>query len=126
MIFESVTYNLFLDNENEAYFLSALLNSSIPNKLIKDFQSKGLFGARHVHKKILDIYFPKFDENDEQHLQLAELSKQAHQKAKKYIEANSPQQSLTANRLGRLRIEIKKHLSKEMKEMDKIVKKLIG
>ncbi len=48
------TYNI-----NEAYYSIAILNSKIPNKMMKDFQSKGLFGARDVHKKILDIYFPE-------------------------------------------------------------------
>lgn len=125
-IIESKGYSYRTFDLREAYYLVGILNSSIPNLLMKDFQSRGLWGARDVHKKILDIYFPKYDENDEQHLQLAELSKQAHQKAKEYIEANPPKNSLTANRLGRIRVEIKKHLSKEMKEIDKIVKKLIG
>lgn len=46
---------------DEAFYLAAILNSSIPNTLMKDFQSKGLFGARHVSKKILDIPFPQFE-----------------------------------------------------------------
>lgn len=126
LVFDYTSYVLFSSDKNELFYFSGFLNSSIPNLIMKEFQARGLFGARHVSKKILDIYFPKFDENDEQHLQLAELSKQAHQKAKEYIEANPPKNSLTPNRLGRLRVEIKKHLSKEMKEIDRIVKKLIG
>jgi hypothetical protein len=94
--------------------------------MMKDFQAKGLFGERHVHKKILDIYFPKFEETDETHLHLAELGKAAHEKAEQYLKDNPPQKELTAIHLGRLRLDIKKHLSAEMKEIDKIVKKLIG
>jgi len=125
-VVESKGYSYRTFDLREAYYLVGILNSSIPNLLMKDFQSRGLWGARDVHKKILDVYFPKFDENNERHLKLAELSKGAHQKAKIYIESNPPKDSLTANRLGRLRVEIKKHLAKEMKEIDKIVKKLIG
>lgn len=125
-IIDTVTYVNYCSSINEAFYISSILNSSIPNSLIKDFQSKGLFGERHVHKKILDIYFPKYDEENEEHKALAELSKVCHAKAKKYIEENPPQQNLTANRLGRIRVEIKKHLSQEMKEIDKIVKKIIG
>jgi len=33
---------------------------------------------------------------------------------------------LTTIHLGRLRLEIKKHLSGEMKEIDRIVKKVVG
>jgi len=93
---------------------------------MKDFQARGLFGARHVHKKILDIYFPRFDENNEIHLKLAELSKTAHQKVKKFLEDNPPQKELTATRLGKLRLDIKKHLATEMKEIDRLVKKVVG
>lgn len=112
--------------EAETFYLSSILNSSVPNLLMKDFQSKGLFGARDVHKKILDIYYPKFDENNEVHLQLAALSQTAHEKAAAYLQANPPKQELSTIHLGRLRVEIKKHLSVEMKEIDKLVKKIIG
>lgn len=114
------------EKKNEAHYISSVLNSSIPNKMMKDFQSKGLFGARDVHKKILDIYFPRFDESNVIHLQLAELSETAHKKAAKYLEDNPPQKELTATRLGKLRLDIKKYLSAEMKEIDKLVKKVVG
>ena len=92
---------------------------------MKDFQTKGLFGARDVHKKILDIFYPKFDEANEMHQQLTALSQTAHEKASQYIKDNPPQQELSAIHLGRLRMQIKKHLANEMKEIDKLVKKLI-
>lgn len=123
---ENKTYCYYTNNLPEAFYLSAILNSSIPNKLMKDFQSRGLFGARDVHKKILDIYFPQFDKSNEIHTQLAELSKEAHKKAEKYLIDNPPQKELSATRLGKLRLEIKKHLAAEMKEIDKLVKKVVG
>jgi type I restriction-modification system DNA methylase subunit len=122
---ESKAYSFFTSDFNEANYISCLLNSSLPNKMMKDFQTKGLFGARDVHKKILDIYFPKFDENDTNHLQLARLGETAHKKAKEYLVANPPQNDLTPFHLGRLRLAIKNHLKKEMKEIDKLVKKII-
>lgn len=123
---ENKTYCFYANNLAEAFYLSAMLNSKIPNELMKDFQSRGLFGARDVHKKILDIYFPRFDETNEVHKKLAELSETAHKKAAKYLEDNPPQKELTATRLGKLRLDIKKHLSEEMKEIDKLVKKVVG
>jgi hypothetical protein len=92
---------------------------------MKDFQAKGLFGARHVHKKILDVYFPKFDEKDSNHVQLAQLSKTSHQKAFEFLNDNPPQQELSAIHLGRLRLAIKKHLVMELEAIDKIVKKIL-
>lgn len=123
---ESVSYVFFTSDKEEAYYVAAYLNSTAPNEMMKDFQAKGLFGARHVHKKILDIYFPKFDESNPLHLQLAALSQTAHSKAAAFVKDNPPQHELTAMHLGRLRVAIKKHLSAEIKEIDKVVKKLIG
>ncbi|HSK70379.1 MAG TPA: hypothetical protein VK892_01700, partial [Pyrinomonadaceae bacterium] len=102
------------------------LNSTAPNKMMKDFQSSGLFGARNVHKKILDIYYPRFDASDAAHLKLAGLSERAHIKAKEYLEANPPAGDLTPVKLGRLRLDIKRHLTDEMQAIDELVEKLIG
>ncbi|HQJ45425.1 MAG TPA: hypothetical protein PK195_02200, partial [Ignavibacteriaceae bacterium] len=60
------------------------------------------------------------------HIQLADLSKEANKKAEKYLLDNPPQKELTATRLGKLRLDIKKHLAAEMKEIDKLVKKVVG
>ncbi len=123
---ESKAYWFGTNNIKEAYYLTAIINSSIPNELMKAFQTRGLFGARDIHKRILDIYYPRFDETNEVHLKLAELSETAHKKAAKYLEENSPKKELTAIHLGRLRLAIKKHLSEEMKEIDGLVKKVVG
>ncbi|HXH19456.1 MAG TPA: N-6 DNA methylase [Chitinophagales bacterium] len=125
-IVESKAYVFYTNNLQEAYYLAAILNSSIPNAMMKDFQTKGLFGARDVHKKILDIWFPKYDSANELHNRLAELGKAAHEKAAKFLKDHPPRQELTPLHLGRLRMAIKKHLSGEMKEMDRMVKKLIS
>jgi hypothetical protein len=125
-IVENKTYVFYANEINEAYYLTSILNSSIPNALMKDFQSKGLFGARDVHKKILDVYFPKFDEADKVHSLLAGLGKAAHEKTKLYLETNVPKDDVSGMVLGRLRVDIKKHLAKEMAEIDKLVKKVIG
>lgn len=123
-IVESTTYTFYTYNKKEAYYLASILNSSVPNKLMKDFQAKGLFGARHVHKKILDIYYPKFDKNNEDHNKLAKLSETAHKKTSQYLKENPPQQ-LTPMHLGRLRLAIKKHLVDDMMEIDGVVKRLL-
>ncbi|NJL58345.1 MAG: hypothetical protein HC887_00550 [Desulfobacteraceae bacterium] len=50
-IVESKGYYLATKNLQEAYYLTAILNATAPNLMMKDFQTKGLFGARDVHKK---------------------------------------------------------------------------
>ena len=123
---ESVTYVLYTHQLKEAYYLTAILNSSSPNEMMKDFQARGLFGARHVHKKILDIYYPKFDKTNTVHQKLASLSEQCHQKTSAFLKKHPPKESLGAHHLGKIRLDIKKELSKDLAEIDKIVKKLIG
>ncbi|MBP9188444.1 MAG: N-6 DNA methylase [Chitinophagales bacterium] len=125
-IIDYKTYWFTTNSLIEAYYLCAILNSTTPNLMMKDFQSRGLFGARDVSKKILDIYYPKFDENDEKHLRLAELSQEAHKEVASYLKGIDKTKKVEGLTLGKLRLDIKKHLSKEMKEIDKIVKGIIG
>jgi len=125
-IVESKGYCYFTNNIEEAYYLTAILNSATPNEQMKDFQSKGLFGARDVHKKILDIYYPKYDSTNKTQKKLAELSQTAHRKAKVFLEKNPPRKELSAVILGKLRSDIKNHLASEMEEIDGLVKKIIN
>ncbi len=119
-VVESVTYVYATDNLDEAYYLSTIFNSAVPNELMKDFQARGLFGARHVHKKILDVYFPRFSADDERHLRLARLSESCHDKAKEFLQKVEPMN------LGRLRLEVKKYLKDEMTAIDAIVGDMLG
>lgn len=125
-IIDTKAYAFYTLKKNEAYYLTAILNSTTPNLMMKDFQTKGLFGARDVHKKILDIYYPKFDEKDEQHLQLADWSKAAHEIVSTFLITIDKTKKVEGLTLGKLRLDIKAHLNKEMKEIDKLVKKIIG
>lgn len=124
-IVESKTYVYYTNNIKEAYYLIAVFNSKAPNLLMKDFQTRGLFGPRDIHKKILDIYFPRFNEKKKTHLKIADLGEICHEKANNYISKNPPKEELTPLKLGRLRLDIKKHLSEELTEIDKLVKKIM-
>jgi hypothetical protein len=124
-IVESKGYYLPTWNINEAYYLTSILNSNSANLAIKDFQTKGLFGARDIHKKILDVYFPKFDPSDLAHLTLAAISKEAHTKVAQFLENIPSDKKNEGTQLGKLRLDIKKHLQKEIKEIDKLVKLII-
>ena len=124
-IVESVAYVYYTNSIDEARYLTAILNSTAPNEMMKDFQAKGLFGPRHVHKKILDIYFPKFNSKNEKHIDLARLTQKAEEKAKTYLSENSPKEELSAFHLGRIRTEIKKQIEPEMAEIDVLVKEIL-
>ncbi|HEY0100300.1 MAG TPA: N-6 DNA methylase [Pyrinomonadaceae bacterium] len=125
-IVESVAYVFYTYALDEAYYLAAIFNSSVPNEKMKDFQARGLFGARHVHKKILDVYFPRFVAGDDKHARLARLSETAHKKANAFLLANPPAGALTPRRLGRLRVAVKTELAAELSAIDESVKEIIA
>lgn len=124
-IVESKGYAFYTKNLNEGYYLTAILNSTTPNLLMKDFQTKGLFGARDIHKRILDIYFPKFDDDNPKHVKIAELSCNAHSTIATYLMSIDETKKIEGLQLGKIRLDIKKHLAREMKEIDRIVKQII-
>lgn len=124
-VVDTKAYAFATINVVEAHYLAAMLNATLPNEMMKDFQTRGLFGPRDVHKKILDIYWPRFDSQNEIHVKLARLSEAAHAKAAEYLAQNPPQGNLTTHRLGRLRLDIKRHLTDEMREIDTLVETLL-
>ncbi len=50
-IVDHMLYYAAFSHPDEANYVTAVLNSETPNELIKPFQSTGLLGERHVHKK---------------------------------------------------------------------------
>lgn len=124
-IVESKTYVFYTILEEEAYYLAAILNSSIPNQMMKEFQTQGLFGPRDVHKKILDVFFPKYSEELRNHRLLAELSKDCHLKVKLYLAENPQEDNLSPHQLGKLRVSINKYIESELKEIDSLVEKIM-
>jgi len=124
-IAESKTYVFFTANEDEAYYLCAFLNANEPNELIKSFQTRGLFGARDVHKRILDVPLPKFDVKEADHVELAAIGKACSEKASSFFESQSLSNVLGARELGQARLAIKAHLKKDLKEIDKLIKRIV-
>lgn len=122
-IVESTTYCFFTNDKYEAHFICTYLNSAYANEKIKDFQARGLFGARHVHKKILELPFPKYNAKDAKHKLLANLGETCSVNTKKefgsHLEAN-----LSPSQLGKLRLEIRKYLKEEITAIDTLVKHL--
>ena len=63
----------------EAHFVSALLNAPCVDLAIKIYQTRGLFGARHIHRRPFEVCgIPEYDANNSDHQQLAALSQAAH------------------------------------------------
>jgi N-6 DNA Methylase len=118
---ESTTYVCFTATDDEAHFVCCYLNSAFANEAIKQFQAKGLFGERHVHKKILELPWPAFSPNNPWHRKLAALGRSA---AALAPQAVGPQQDmeLGTRDLGQLRLHVRRELAPLLSEINTLVK----
>jgi hypothetical protein len=65
---------------DEAHYLCAILNAPCTNKAIKAYQSQGLFGERDIVRTPFEACaIPPFDPTNPDHIELARLSKEAHE-----------------------------------------------
>lgn len=109
-------------DEDEAYFLAAFLNADEPNRLIKDFQSRGLFGARDVSKVILDVPLPRYDPKVRRHKRLAALGRDAAAQAEAFTTALTPEDRPN---LGQFRLDLRSHLQDILTLIDEELSHLI-
>lgn len=117
---ETTTYIAFLKTLDEARYVECYLNSGFINGKIKEFQARGLFGPRHVHKKILELPWPEFSPNLPSHRRLVALGQSA---AKAVLGILGSQQDLELDprTLGRLRTSIRREIAGIMGEIDTLV-----
>jgi len=118
-IVESKTYVMYTNNKDEAYYITAFLNSNHANLVIKDFQSKGLFGPRDIHKKILDVPFSKYNPKNTKHLQTIEIAKECESEVKTYILKNFLKHK--DYNVGTERSRIRKLLADKLIEIDSLL-----
>lgn len=121
IIADAKTYYYDTNNEDEAYYLSAFLNSPFMNKLIKPMQSNGLWGPRDIHKKVLEFPMPRYKISDNLHIRLVEIGKECHNQ----VDEIKPDLKLKYNDIGRMRAEIREILKDEFKEIEDITKKIL-
>jgi len=117
-IVESELFFYETNDEMEAHYLAAILNSNVVNEAIKPLQPRGLFGERHIQRRPFMLPIPKFNENKHLHVKLAELSKKCHVKVASI--------KFTRKSTAGLRKEVRKPIEKEIIEIDKLVPQLLG
>jgi SAM-dependent methyltransferase len=122
-IVDHKTYWCECTTEAEANYLTAYINSGYANGMIKEFQSRGLFGPRDIHKLIVKIPFPKFSKDDPQHVELSALGAKCATLAANFV-SRANVRDLQARALGTTRSRLKEQLSAEMGEIDDIVAQL--
>ena len=112
-------------SEDEAHYICSILNSSLTQFMVTGY------AVIHVSTQILRyLGLGKFNSSDKLHLKLSELSKKAHELAKKYYEQND---LVAQNELKKIEEEIDKTVAKlygitdvELEEIKKTLKILKG
>jgi type I restriction-modification system DNA methylase subunit len=79
LILDYTTYYYDTNDDTEAHYLCAALNSTTLNKSVKSFQPKGAYGHRDIGRRLFMQPIPRFKETNPQHLELADISKKCHQ-----------------------------------------------
>jgi type I restriction-modification system DNA methylase subunit len=122
-IVDHKTYWCECTSEAEAHYLSAYVNSGYANAMIKEFQSRGLFGPRDIHKLIVKLPFPKYQKGDAAHDALAALGKECGAIASNFVRSIAVQ-DLEARALGRARATLRDQLEPQLEKIDVIVETL--
>ncbi len=116
------TYFYETSNDREAFYLAAVLNAPVIDSSIKPMQSRGLWGPRHIHKKVFELPIPKFDATKPAHERLAELGQICSQKAEQWLAGGGAGKIKS---IGRVRGMVRTTLAKELEEIDRLVKELL-
>lgn len=119
-IADQTTYVAEIYDEDEAYYIVAMLNSRYISKAIEDFQAEGAFDKRHIHK-IPFIFIPRFDSENPIHLKISKLSKELSNEIKESI---TEKESSIEFGLSSRRSKLKKKYSEKIATIDNIIENL--
>jgi hypothetical protein len=129
-IADITTYWFETDNPEEAYYLAAILNSPLVDKLIKPFQTKGNFGAtsgkgeRDICRRPFEVVpIPRYRGSEVVHRMLARLGRRCHRRVRAFL--RGAHKKVLGGRIGNLRQKVRAYLRHELKVIDVLVRRLI-
>lgn len=110
------------NNETEAHYLTALLNSAVINEMIKPMQSHGEHNPRDIHKKVFELPIPSFDSKNNNHKNLARLSKIASRKVAAWVDSSLV---VETQGLAATRQQARELITDQLSEIETLVKQVI-
>jgi hypothetical protein len=118
---ESVTYRIYTETEDEALYLTGVLNSTVVNEAIKPYQTEGVYhGKRDIHRRPFEVCpIPLFDPEDMTHQKIVSLAKASREKL-------SHLASLLKGSLAKVREQARDFLNDEMAQIDGHVATLLS
>jgi len=112
---ECTNYFYESDSADEAYYLSAVLNAPSVSLAVKPFQPRGLYGARDLGPRPLQLRLARFDHSKPSHAQLSALGRECHELASSYV--------YTKPGFRSRRELLHLHLKTQIAEIDALVKR---
>ncbi len=116
------TYYYELTYSHEAFYLAAVLNAPVIDRLIKPMQSRGLWGPRHICKKVLELPIHQFHTANPVHCKLAELGEEYSTKVQQWLASGGKGKIKS---IGKLRGIVREMLKDELEEIDRMVKEIL-
>lgn len=117
------TYSMAAEASGHAHYLAAVLNAPCVDDAIKSAQPRGLWGARHICAKVLDLPIPQFATEDNAHGRLAELGEACAGRVAAWIREGGPGEVRST---GLLRRRVRELLREELAEIDSLVRPILG
>lgn len=103
--------------------MSSVLNAPKIDTLIKPMQSRGLWGPRDIHKKVLELPIPRFNADNPNHQRLAELGEECSIKVEQWLASGGAGKIKS---IGKLRSMVRVMLKDELMEIDALVQEILG
>lgn len=93
IVVDQTLYYLIVDSEDEAIFVSGLLNSDVLSEAITTYQTSGRFGERHIHT-LPQHFIPHYDINKQVHKEFVDATKKLMEELKIKISSDVSLQQL--------------------------------
>ena len=100
-VVDNTLYWIPCDNDDEAAYLLAVINSDALREAAEPFMSRGLWGARDLHKHLWNLPIARFDLADALHAEVAAAGEAAAAGAARQLEDQDELTSAAARRIVR-------------------------
>ena len=128
-ILDRKLYQVTCRDLDEANYLLAIINSSALEMAVRDFMTKGRYGARDLEKHLWKLPIPEFDASDCKHAELSDLGRVAVLETNRRVAQLSAQRGADWLTINRVRRDLRsgwQQKSATAASIDKVVGALLG